>query len=43
MTNTKYMNPYLAGFFLGLLLLVHLLPAGDCGERRIQKCYCCSS
>ncbi len=28
MTNTKYMNPYLAGFFLGLLLLVTIFITG---------------
>ncbi|MBZ0202962.1 MAG: YeeE/YedE family protein [Ignavibacteria bacterium] len=28
MNNTKYMNPYLAGFFLGLLLLVTIFITG---------------
>ena len=28
MSNTKYMNPYLAGFFLGLLLLVTIFITG---------------
>ncbi len=28
MTETKYMNPYLAGFFLGLLLLVTIFITG---------------